>query len=155
MAAGTPSVTRTMVTAVDALVILLVVLTVTAGLGPVGWLAGIAFAVVGWAVLAEGLRRVGISTFGPADRVTLARAVLVGGVAALVVDTTGPEPDPVLAIAFLAAMALAVRAVDGLVTRRARATSAFGMKFAVEVDAFLVLVLSATSSSPPTAAPPQ
>ena len=130
-----------MITAADALVILLVVLTVGPGLGPAGWLAGVAFGVVGWAVLADGLRRSGEESFGPADRITLARAVLVGGVTALVVDTTDPKPDPVTAIAVLAATALAVHLADILTARRAGTT--FGMRFAMEVDAFFVLVLSA------------
>jgi phosphatidylglycerophosphate synthase len=94
-------------------------------------------------VLAEGLHRSDTSSFGPADRVTLARAVLVGVVTALVVDTTDPRPDPVMAITVLAAAALAVNAVDGLVARRTHATSTFGARFAIEVDAVLVLVLSA------------
>ena len=69
-----------MVTAVDVLVVLLVVLTVTARLGPAGWLAGVAFAVIGWAALADGLRRYDVRSFGAAGRFALARAVLVGGV---------------------------------------------------------------------------
>jgi hypothetical protein len=133
-----PSRVRAMVTAVDALVILLVVLTVATGLGPAGWLAGVAFAVLGWAVLTEALRRAGETSFGPAGRLTLARSVLVGAVAALVVETTDPRPDPVLAIIIIATVALAMRVV-GL---RAEA-SAFDRRFAAEVDAFFVLALSA------------
>ena len=127
---------RAMVTAVDALVILLVVLAVSVGLGPAGWLAGIGFAVVGWAVLAEG--RAG-EPFESHGRVVLARAVLVGGLTALVVDTTDPKPDAVLAIAVLAAAV----AVVGLGSWRLRPTAVFGARFATEVDAFFVLVLSA------------
>jgi hypothetical protein len=129
-----------MVTAVDALVIVLVLLTVTVRLGPAGWLAGLAFAVVGWAVLTEALGRFDTRSFGPAGRLVLARAVLVGGVTALVVETTDPRPDPTKAIVALAAAALA----SALVSQRiARPTEVFDKRFAVEVDAFHVLVLSA------------
>ena len=67
-------------------VVLLAVLSAGAGLGPVGWLAGIAYILGLWALLATAVRRAGAATLGPADLVTLARAGLVGGVTALVAD---------------------------------------------------------------------
>jgi hypothetical protein len=133
-----------MLTAVEALVILLVVLTAAIGLGPAGWLAGLAFAVLGWAALADGRRRFGEPPFTPAGRMTLARAVLVGGVAALVVETTDPRPDPVMAIVALAAATLVLTAVGA---RVARPADEFDTRFAAEVGAFFVLVLSAFAST--------
>ncbi|WP_133900574.1 CDP-alcohol phosphatidyltransferase [Actinophytocola oryzae] len=120
----------------DVLIVLFVVLTVAVRLGPAGWLAGIAYAVLGWAVLADGIQRYGIERLDTASRVTLARAVAVGGVAALVVETTDPRPDPVLALVVISVVALAL----GLVRR---AEDEFARRFADEVDAFLVLALSA------------
>jgi hypothetical protein len=134
-----PSPVRAMVTAVDVLVILLVGLAMTTGLGPAGWLAGTAYAVIGWAALADGLRRSGVRSFGPAGRAALAKAALVGGVTALVVDTTDPKPDPVVAIVVLAAAVLVMTAIGG---RLAPATL-FEARFTMEVEAFFVLVLSA------------
>lgn len=130
---------RALVTAVDVLVVLLVVLTVAARLGPAGWLAGVAYAVIGWAVLTDGLRRFDEWTL---DASTLARAVLVGGVSALVVETTDPRPDPVLALVVLAVATLAARACG-----RGTTTSAFNQRFATELDAFFVLALSAFVST--------
>ena len=134
-----PSPVRTMVTAVDGLVVVLVVLAMTTGLGPAGWLAGTAYAVIGWAALADGLRRSDTGSFGPAGRVALAKAALVGGVAALVVDTTDPKPDPVVAIVALAAAVVVVTALGGRLTP----ATPFEARFAMEVEAFFVLVLSA------------
>lgn len=137
----TASPVPTLTAAAAALSVLLVALVITAGLGPSGLLAGVAYAAVGWAALTTGLRRFGAASFGPADRVTLARAVLTGAVTALVADT-GPQPvtTPLMV---LAAVALATDAIDGRVARRTGTVSAFGARFDMEVDAFLILVLSA------------
>lgn len=132
-----------MVTAVEALVILLVVLTVAVRLGPAGWLAGVAFCVIGWVALADGRRRFDAQAFGVAGRFALARATVVGGVAALVVETTDPRPDPVSAIVVLAAAVLVLTAIGSWVLRRADAASDFDARFAMEVDTFFVLALSA------------
>jgi phosphatidylglycerophosphate synthase len=75
--------------------------------------------------------------WGPASWVTLARAVLTAGVAALAFTDDTP-----LLVA-LASVALALDLVDGWVARRTRTESAFGARFDGEVDAFLILVLSA------------
>jgi phosphatidylglycerophosphate synthase len=77
---------------------------------------------------------------GPADWVTLARATLTVGVAALVAYAFS-WPVPVALLVSLAAVALALDAVDGWVARRTRTTQA-GARFDAEVDAFLILVLS-------------
>ncbi|NUT52145.1 MAG: CDP-alcohol phosphatidyltransferase family protein, partial [Saccharothrix sp.] len=84
------------------------------------------------------LRRSGRGGLGPADRVTLARGLLVGGVTALVAD--GGTTTAVL-VAF-ASVALALDFVDGRVARRTGTASAMGARFDMEVDAFLILVLS-------------
>jgi phosphatidylglycerophosphate synthase len=79
---------------------------------------------------------------GPADWVTLARATLVGGVAALTVELFD-RPAHVGVLVTLGIVALALDAVDGLVARRTGTATAFGARFDMEVDAFLLLVLSA------------
>lgn len=73
---------------------------------------------------------------GPADRVTLARLVLVAVVAALL--AAGQSR----AAAAVAAVALALDLVDGQVARRTGTTSAFGARLDMETDALLILVLS-------------
>ncbi|HEU5108359.1 MAG TPA: CDP-alcohol phosphatidyltransferase family protein, partial [Micromonosporaceae bacterium] len=123
-------------------VILLTGLTLIAGLGLAGWLAALLFAGAGGAMLIGGLRRSGAVDFGPADRVTLARAVLVGGVTALVVDSL-QQPVAVPVLVGVAAVALSLDAVDGRVARRTGTCSPLGARFDMEVDAFLILVLSA------------
>ncbi|PZF94244.1 CDP-alcohol phosphatidyltransferase family protein, partial [Micromonospora deserti] len=111
------------------------------GLGPAGWLTGAGYGMVVCLALSRGLHRSGAGGLGPADRVTLARAVLVGAVTALVVDAAG-RATPVELLVVLTAVALALDAVDGWVARRTGTVSALGARFDMEVDAFLILVLS-------------
>jgi phosphatidylglycerophosphate synthase len=123
-------------------VALLGALAYQVGLGPVGWLSGVAYAL-GLAVLLGGAaRRAGSAALGPADVVTLARASLVGGVTALVADRLGGDGYPVATLVLLSSVALALDGVDGWVARRTGTVSALGARFDMEVDAFLVLVLS-------------
>ncbi|WP_345410246.1 CDP-alcohol phosphatidyltransferase family protein [Actinomycetospora chlora] len=103
------------------------------GLGPFGLVVGAAAAAALVAVLIGS----GVEALGPAGRVTLLRAVLVVGVTALVAD---PVSTP--ALVALAAVALALDGVDGAVARRRDVASAFGARFDMELDAFLLLVLS-------------
>ena len=119
-------------------VILLGVLEGTVGLGTAGWLAGIAYAVGTQALLSGAVQRSAHGVLGPADRVTSARGLLVGAVTALVADGSR---ETVLLVA-LAAVALALDFVDGQVARRTGTASALGARFDMEVDAFLILVLS-------------
>jgi phosphatidylglycerophosphate synthase len=121
--------------------VLLVTLAATVGLGTAGWLMGVGYGLVTCAALTRGLFRSGALALGPADRVTLTRATLVGGVAALTADSAG-RPAPVGVLVALAAVALALDAVDGKVARRTGTVSALGARFDMEVDAFLILVLS-------------
>jgi phosphatidylglycerophosphate synthase len=96
-------------------------------------------AVGGWAVT-RGLVRYR-HTPGPADLVTLFRAVLVCAAAALVVDSFLRPPE-VGALVVLAVVALVLDAVDGWIARTTGTVSAFGARLDGEVDAFLILVLS-------------
>ena len=127
-------------------------LAATVGLGPAGWLAGTGYALVCWGLLSQALARPAVRRWGPADTVTLARAILVGGVTALVADSLGgpgagsvlvPVPVPVPALVALATVALLLDGVDGQVARRTGTCSRWGARFDMETDAFLVLVLSA------------
>jgi hypothetical protein len=79
--------------------VVLAILATTVGLGWAGWLAG-----VGYGLVVLGLLR--RSRLGPADRVTLARSTLVGGVTALVAGSV-LRPEPVAVLVGLAAVALA------------------------------------------------
>jgi phosphatidylglycerophosphate synthase len=121
--------------------LLLAVLAGTAELGPAGWVVGLACAVTMAAALARGLARAPDDRLGPASRLTLARATLAVGVAALVADSFAHD-TPVALLVTLAAVALALDAVDGWVARRTGTATALGARFDGEVDAFLILALS-------------
>jgi phosphatidylglycerophosphate synthase len=121
--------------------VLLVVLGLTVGLSAGGWVLGSAYALVLSFLLAGGLRKAGMTALGPANRITLGRAVLVGGVTALAVTSITREiPLPLLVT--LVGVALALDGIDGQVARRTGSTSALGARFDMEIDAFLILVLS-------------
>ncbi len=122
-------------------VVLLAALAATVGLSPLGWVVGAACGVVTCAVLTRSLRRAGQDAWSPASQVTLIRAALVGGVAALVADSL-TRPSPVVSLVSLSAAALVLDAVDGWIARRTRTANAFGARFDMEVDASLILVLS-------------
>jgi phosphatidylglycerophosphate synthase len=122
-------------------VVLLAALAGTVGLGVSGWLAGLAYGVVLCATLTRAMYRSAAAALGPADRVTLGRATLVGLVTALTADSLDRHV-PVEVLVGIAAVALALDAVDGKVARRTGTASALGARFDMEVDAFLVLVLS-------------
>jgi phosphatidylglycerophosphate synthase len=128
-------------TGLIAQVLLLAILAGIAGLGDVGWTVGIACAVTMAAALARGLARDPGERLGPASWVTLARATLAVGVAALAADSF-THGTPVALVVTLAAVALALDAVDGWVARRTGTATALGARFDGEVDAFLILALS-------------
>jgi phosphatidylglycerophosphate synthase len=121
--------------------VLLVGLGATVGLTAAGWAAGVAYALGLWMALTAGLQAAGMHALGPANRVTLARASLVAGVAALVV-TSIDRPVPTAVLVTLVGVALALDGVDGQVARRTGSASTLGARFDMEVDAFLILVLS-------------
>jgi phosphatidylglycerophosphate synthase len=122
-------------------ILLLALLGSAIGMGPAGWLTGLVFAIATWALLSLALHRSRLRSFGPANRVTLGRATLVGGVTALVADSFESSP-PVTLFVGLTAVALILDGVDGKVARRTGTSTALGARFDMEVDAFLILVLS-------------
>ncbi|HEV7626151.1 MAG TPA: CDP-alcohol phosphatidyltransferase family protein [Streptomyces sp.] len=121
---------------VGAQFVLLGVLWALTGLGAVGWLTGGVCGVVVGGVLLRSRK----PALGPADQVTLSRAVLAGGTAALVADKGGDAPVTLMVV--LATAALILDAIDGIVARRTGTESSVGARFDMEVDAFLLLVLS-------------
>ena len=85
----------------------------------------------------------GFAGLGPANRVTLARATLVLPIVALAVH---PRALDALGYAWVVAVATAAMALDGLdgkVARRTGTSTAFGARFDMELDALLLLALSA------------
>lgn len=130
------------------LVALLVGLVGSVGLGVAGWLVGLGYVAGLLAVLWGATARQG-HRLGPADRITLIRAVLLGAVAALTADrfaglSAGKHPDTAAFAVWLglAIFTLVLDAVDGPVGRRTATASRFGARFDMEVDAFVILVLS-------------
>ena len=133
----------------------LLVLAGTVGLDLAGWIVGVTVGMASNGLLTRGLVLAGPDplgpsptrasgdprAMGPADRVTLARATLVGGVTALVA-TSFTAGVPIAALVSLASAALVLDAVDGPVARRTGTVSALGARFDMEVDAFLIFVLS-------------
>jgi phosphatidylglycerophosphate synthase len=133
-------------TPLAALLLLIAGLAVTAGLddsglGPAGWAVGLACGAVTSLALARGRVYWSSDRLGPADWVTLTRAALTVGIAALVADSF-TDSVPVALLVSLASLALVLDAVDGQVARRTGTTSALGEHLDAEVDSFLILVLS-------------
>ncbi len=122
-------------------VLLLAVLAASAGLGAAGWVVGVACAVIMAAALARGLARRRGDRLGPASWLTLARASLAVGVAALTADSLAHD-TPVALLVTLAAVALALDAADGWTARRTGTATGLGARFDGEADAFLILALS-------------
>lgn len=121
-------------------IVLLALLAGTVGLGAAGWLAGLGYGVILCALLHRGLSRSGARGLGPADRVTLGRAILVGGVTALAAESFD-QSAPIALMVALTAVALALDGVDGYTARRTGTSSELGARFDMEIDSFLVLVL--------------
>ncbi|GAA4295646.1 hypothetical protein GCM10023148_57020 [Actinokineospora soli] len=105
------------------------------GSGPLGWAVGATTALATLALLHRAVRP---HLLGPADRVTLGQALLAGGVAALVAE----RAQELVLMVGLAVVALSLDWVDGRVARRTGTASEVGARFDMEVDAFLILVLS-------------
>jgi phosphatidylglycerophosphate synthase len=123
-----------------------------AGLGPLGiagelslagWIAGIAYPLVSNALLARALNRHRTPRFGWANAATATRSTLVGLVTALVASSLSGHPITVPLLVTLAVPALALDAVDGWLARRTHGATELGARFDMEVDAYLLLVLSA------------
>jgi phosphatidylglycerophosphate synthase len=78
--------------------------------------------------------------FGPANHVTMMRAMLAALIASLIGE---PEIPRVAATATALAVVMTVLdGVDGWLARRSRMTSAFGARFDVETDAVFVMAMS-------------
>lgn len=138
---GMPKVHRDLLLGMLAGLVLLGVLDRTVGLNDRGYWVGLTCLLLISAALLRAFARHGDSELGPADRVTLARTVLACGVAALAADG-GERPLSVVALVSLTSVALVLDGVDGWVARRTGTASARGARFDMEVDAFLILVLS-------------
>jgi phosphatidylglycerophosphate synthase len=111
-------------------------------LGVAGCWAGLIYLLGANALLARGLHNRAMTRFGPANAVTAARSTLVGLVTALVAASFVVAISVPLLIV-LTVVALALDGVDGWVARRTRSSTELGARFDMEVDAFLLLVLSA------------
>ena len=121
--------------------VLLGLLAVTPGLTTFGLAAGVIYGVVLTGLLVAGLERGGMRRLGAANAITLSRAVLVGGVTAMVLTSFTMNINVALLVV-VAGVALALDGVDGQVARRTGTTSPLGARFDMEIDAFLILVLS-------------
>jgi phosphatidylglycerophosphate synthase len=108
----------------------------------VGWLAAVLYLLVSNALLLRGLRTRDATRFGAANVVTAVRSTLVGVVTGIIAESF-VAPIPVGLLIALVVPALLLDAVDGWVARRTNSASELGARFDMEVDAFLLLVLSA------------
>jgi len=79
---------------------------------------------------------------GAANQITLVRATLAVPVAGLILQPAPPTAAALWWIVAISSVALALDGVDGLVARRRRQQTPFGARFDMELDAFLMLVLS-------------
>ncbi|GHJ49270.1 hypothetical protein Cs7R123_66120 [Catellatospora sp. TT07R-123] len=122
-------------------VVLLAVLEAGVGLGALGWGFGLAYALALCVLLTRAMHGSGTVAFGPADLVTLTRAVLVGGVTALTAESYA-RPLDVAPLVAVTVVALVLDAVDGLVARGTGTATEFGARFDMETDAWLIAVLS-------------
>ncbi|MFL5943035.1 MAG: CDP-alcohol phosphatidyltransferase family protein [Gaiellaceae bacterium] len=122
-------------------VLLLAVLARTVGIGGAGWFVGLAGGLALNLGLARALWRDPSAGLGWASWVTLTRATLAVGVAALTAASF-ERPVATATLVTLASVALALDFVDGWLARRTGTESALGARLDGEVDAFLILVLS-------------
>jgi phosphatidylglycerophosphate synthase len=122
-------------------VLVLLAVGASTPLSPAGWAAALGYLIVSSALVSRGLRRRGSTRFGAANAVTATRSMLVGVATGLVVTSFTAGISSVLLVAIVA-VALALDGVDGFVARRTGTVSELGARFDMEVDAFLLLVLS-------------
>lgn len=136
---------RELLAAAVAQLAVLTALSTTIGLTVVGWVAGTVFTVVVGLLLGAPSASARAAAAGSANRVTLARATLVGGVTALVADgfvLGGVTGVRIVVLVTLASVALVLDLLDGYVARRWGTESDLGARFDMETDALLILVLS-------------
>ncbi|OZB84367.1 CDP-alcohol phosphatidyltransferase family protein [Microbacterium sp. 13-71-7] len=122
-------------------VLVLLAIGASAPLSPAGWAAALGYLIVSSVLVSRGLRRRGSTRFGAANAVTATRSMLVGIATGLVATSLTDRISPALLVAIVA-VALALDGVDGYVARRTGSVSELGARFDMEVDAFLLLVLS-------------
>ncbi len=127
--------------------LLLAALAATVGLGAAGWAAGVAYGAVLCGLLGVALHRSGIDFMGWANLVTFGRAILTGGVTALIAAQLTGVTVPAALLVTIAAVALAMDGVDGQVARRTGTSTSLGARFDMEVDAFLILALSVAAGA--------
>jgi len=109
-------------------------------IGTVGWAVAL-LCVAALTVLLAGALARHRTPLGPAGRITLVRGVLACGVAGLTVQSY-VGPDNTALVTIIATIGLLLDAVDGQVARRTGTATALGARFDMEVDAFLIAVLS-------------
>ncbi len=93
-------------------------------------------------VLWQAPSELGSRGLGSANRITLGRATLVLPVAALSLQPADLSVNGYWWIIGVSTVAMVLDGVDGWVARRAGHVSSFGARFDMELDAFLMLVLS-------------
>jgi phosphatidylglycerophosphate synthase len=108
----------------------------------VGWLAALSYLVISNVLLLRGLQQRQTTRFGPANVITAVRSTLVGVITGIVVASF-IAPMPMGLLVALIVPALLLDAADGWVARRMNSASELGARFDMEVDAFLLFVLSA------------
>ena len=129
-------------TVLPAAAALLLALAAAPGLGAGAAVVGATVALATWLLVDRGVRREGLVRLGAANLVTLLRAALTAGVTALVVQSWH-APVPRSLVVVLATIALLTDLIDGRLARMRSQVTRFGAAFDMEVDAFLILVLSA------------
>jgi len=117
------------------------VLVTSLGVAPAGVAKAAAIPVV--LALSAGHRLVDhpFERLGPANRLTLLRAVLIAAMAAFVGDPTAQVASPWLVLA--GGIAFGMDWLDGRVARATGSASAFGARLDEELDAITVVVLGA------------
>lgn len=120
---------------------LLASLDATVGLGALGWVVGLLTGGGLAVLLDDALLRHRATGLGPGGRITASRAVLACGVAGLTADSSVADSAMALVVA-LATVGLLLDAADGWVARRTATETPLGARFDMEVDAFLIAVLS-------------
>lgn len=110
-----------------------------------GWAVAGGYLIVAGVLLFRGLARTRARQFGAANAVTSVRSGLVGVVTGLVAVSFVTPVPPLLLVAIVVPT-LVLDGVDGWVARRTASASELGGRFDMEVDAFLLLVLSVSAA---------
>ena len=98
------------------------------------------FVVVGSILAAEPVRRKEQpERFGPANRITLARSLLVAAVACLI--GAPPTTETATGASIVAIVALCMDGLDGWVARKTDSISAYGAQLDMELDSIFMMVL--------------